>query len=101
VSVDAVTDLRLLRLAAEDNVLIVVATIPAAERFDVEGQAVEASAVLPIGFKVAATDLEEGTIAVRYGVPIGKMTSAVRRGELIHSHNLASMYMRSHRRGEA
>jgi altronate dehydratase small subunit len=101
VSALAASDPRLLRLAEGDNVLIVISTIGAGERFLVSGVTVEASEALPLGFKVAAADLEVGTDAIRYGMPIGRTTCAVARGELIHTHNLASTYMRTHVRGEA
>lgn len=97
----APSDPRLLRLADGDNVLIVISAIGAGQRFLVEGVTVEATAPLPLGFKVAAHDLEEGCAAIRYGMPIGRTTRTVARGELVHTHNLASTYMRTHARGEA
>lgn len=97
----ASSDPRLLRLADGDNVLIVTRTIAAGESFVVEGTTVDAGDTMPIGFKVAAEDLPEGGIAIRYGTPIGRATRAIRRGELVHTHNLESLYMRTHARGEA
>ncbi len=92
---------RLLRLAEGDNVLIVTASIAEGQSFLVDGQLAEATTTVALGFKVAAADLEAGTVAIRFGMPIGKLTTAVRRGELIHTHNLESLYMRTHARGEA
>ena len=40
-------------------------------------------------------------MAIRYSMPIGRTTGAVARGELVHTHNLESLYMRTHARGEA
>lgn len=97
----AASDPRLLRLADGDNVLIVIATIGAGDRFLVEGVSVVAPVPLPLGFKVAARDLDDGTDAIRYGMPIGRTTCAVARGDLVHTHNLESLYMRTHARGEA
>jgi hypothetical protein len=95
------SDPRLLRLANGDNVLIVISAIAAGEPLLVDGVTVETPVPLPLGFKVAAGDLAEGTEAIRYGMPIGLTTRAVSRGELVHTHNLASIYMRTHARGEA
>jgi hypothetical protein len=100
VSAALITDPRLLRLAEDDNVLIVTGNIAAGERFVIGGEPVDAAADLMLGFKVAAVDFEAGTIALRYGMPIGRTTAAVARGELIHTHNLESQYMRTHARGE-
>ena len=95
------SDPRLLRLADGDNVLIVIAAIAAGERLMVDGVSVETQVPLPLGFKIAALDLPQGTDAIRYGMPIGRTTQPVIRGELIHTHNLTSIYMRTHARGEA
>ncbi len=100
VSTDAGSDARLMRVAEGDNVLIVRAPIEAGERFLVSGQPVVAGSALRLGFKVAATDLEAGVTALRSGTPIGRTTSAIGRGQLIHTHNLESLYMRTHARGE-
>ncbi len=94
-------DPRLLRLADGDNVLIVTAIIPAGDPYRIGNEAIVSPVPLPLGFKVAADDLPSGTVAIRYGMPIGRTTSAVARGELVHTHNLESLYMRTHARGEA
>ena len=94
-------DPRLLRLADGDNVLIVIRAIAEGEPFLVAGATVQAPVTLPIGFKVAAADLPEGCIAIRYAMPIGRTTRAIGRGELVHTHNLESLYLRTHGRGEA
>ena len=101
VSAAGASDPRLLRLAEGDNVLIATATIAAGTAFLVDHEVVHSPVPIPLGFKVAAQDLPEGTVAVRYGMPIGRTTSAVRRGEMVHTHNLESLYMRTHARGEA
>lgn len=95
------SDPRLLRLGDADNVLIVIATIGAGERFLVEGVMAEAPVPLPLGFKVAARNLQAGSETIRYGMRIGRTTRAVAAGELLHTHNLESTYMRTHARGEA
>jgi hypothetical protein len=94
-------DPRLLMLAEQDNVVIVTEAIGGGETFVVAGVPVVAAADLPTGFKVAAHDLAEGAIAIRLSTPIGRTTAAISRGELVHTHNLASQYLRTHARGEA
>jgi SAF domain len=94
-------DTRLLMLAEGDNVLIVTGLIAAGETFVVAGFPVVAVGDLPTGFKVAARDLAEGEIAIRLSTPIGRTTAAIGVGELVHTHNLASLYLRTHARGEA
>ena len=95
-----VTDPRLLLLAEGDNVLITTSSIRAGEALTIDGQAVELGVDVALGFKLAVTDLAEGTTAVRLGMPIGRTTTKVARGEVVHTHNLESLYLRTHARGE-
>jgi (2R)-sulfolactate sulfo-lyase subunit alpha len=43
---------------------------------------------IPIGHKVALRDMAVGEGAIKYGVDIGKVVAAVRKGEHVHVHNL-------------
>ena len=83
--------------------LIAARPIAAGEplRLDGDGSQAVAAADIPTGFKVATRDLAVGDIVHRLGLPIGRVTAAIRRGEVVHVHNLESQYLRTHRRGEA
>lgn len=48
----------------------------------------KAEADVPIGHKIALTDLKSGDTAIKYGEDIGKMVADVRKGEHVHTHNL-------------
>ncbi len=43
---------------------------------------------VPIGHKVALTDLGEGDTAVKYGEDIGRVVAAVAKGKHVHVHNV-------------
>lgn len=43
---------------------------------------------VPIGHKVALTDLAEGETAIKYGVDIGLVVADTKQGEHVHTHNL-------------
>ena len=43
---------------------------------------------IPIGHKVALADLAVGDSVIKYGVNIGKVVAAVKKGEHVHVHNL-------------
>ena len=43
---------------------------------------------IPIGHKVALSDLKEGDTVIKYGVDIGKMVGDANTGEHVHVHNL-------------
>lgn len=43
---------------------------------------------IPFGFKVAMTDLARGEPVVKYGEMIGRASQDIRKGGLVHIHNL-------------
>ncbi|MCV0397971.1 MAG: UxaA family hydrolase [Rhizobiaceae bacterium] len=48
----------------------------------------EAKADVPIGHKIALSDLKAGDTAVKYGEDIGRFVADVSRGGHVHVHNL-------------
>ena len=73
-----------------DNVAMVTAQTAAGEDVLVKetGQVLKALEPLPAGHKIALGRLEAGESAVKFGIPIGRMTAAVGAGGWVHSHNL-------------
>ncbi len=47
-----------------------------------------ARADIPIGHKVALSDLAEGDTVIKYGVDIGRMVGPAEPGGHVHTHNL-------------
>jgi (2R)-sulfolactate sulfo-lyase subunit alpha len=45
---------------------------------------------VPLGHKVALTDLAGGASVIEYEVPIGVTRTPVRAGQLVHVHNVRS-----------
>ena len=43
---------------------------------------------VPIGHKIALSDLAEGDTVTKYGEDIGRIVAPVRKGEHVHVHNL-------------
>ena len=43
---------------------------------------------IPIGHKVALSDLKEGDTVIKYGEDIGKMVGDAPKGRHVHTHNL-------------
>lgn len=93
---------RVVLLHADDNVLISVRPLAAGEEFDFEGRHYCLSQAVPIGHKLARTDLNSGEKILRYGAPIGSLFVAAKAGDWVHMHNLKSDYLASHtRKGRA
>lgn len=53
-------------------------------------ETVTARAPIPYGHKVARGAIALGGNVVKYGLPIGRATRAIRRGDHVHVHNVAS-----------
>jgi len=69
-----VTDSRLLRLASDDNVLIVLSELLSGDVLLIDDHSGVIDQDLPVGFKVAAVDLPVDEVVIRLGMPIGRTT---------------------------
>lgn len=49
---------------------------------------VKALSDVPIGHKVALTDIANGATVIKYGYDIGKSVAAIKKGEHAHVHNM-------------
>lgn len=43
---------------------------------------------IPLGHKIALTDIAVGASVIKYNVPIGRVVAPIARGEHVHIHNL-------------
>ncbi len=48
----------------------------------------EARQDIPIGHKVALRDMPVGDTVVKYGIDMGRVVAAIRKGEHAHVHNI-------------
>jgi (2R)-sulfolactate sulfo-lyase subunit alpha len=55
-----------------------------------EGVTLATISVVPLGHKVALRDMVEGQECHEYNEVIGRVTTAIRRGEHVHVHNIRS-----------
>ena len=84
---------KVMLLHPEDNVLVCVAPIAAAERLAVEGTDLHAAEDVDVGHKLARRPIAAGERILKYGAPIGSATRAIAPGEWVHSHNIRSDYI--------
>ena len=43
---------------------------------------------IPLGHKIAMSDLKEGDTILKYGHDIGKVVKAIKKGQHVHVHNV-------------
>jgi len=57
-------------------------------RLGKETSTVKAGENIPFGFKIALTDIARGAPIIKYGETIGIASRDIKRGEMVHIHNL-------------
>jgi len=90
---DGSLDPRLLLLSEDDNVVIACARLSSGDVVVLDGAHVMITADAPLGFKVARRDLTPGDKVFKYGAVIGSVTAPIRRGDVVHLHNMKSDYL--------
>lgn len=87
------SDRRLLLLSEADNVVVACANLEAGDVVRIDGADVTLPANAPVGFKLARRDFAPGEKVLKYGAEIGSTTAAIKRGDVVHLHNMKSDYL--------
>jgi len=77
----------LIRLHAQDNVLVAKSAVALGEVFS--DWQLKARAQVPAGHKIAARAIAQGERVLKYNTEIGVATRHIAAGDHVHSHNLA------------
>lgn len=80
----------LVQVHPDDSVVVLVAPQAAGTSITVPGYAVTLTEDVPAGHKVALRAHAEGEAVIKYGMPIGRATTAIAAGAWVHSQNLAT-----------
>jgi altronate dehydratase small subunit len=97
---------RALVLNSKDNVAVAVENIEAGDlvRVEVRGdtpRSIRAGEAIPLGFKLALTDIPRRGYVVKHGEVIGRATSEIGMGTQVHVHNVEGVRAQStDRKGE-
>jgi len=83
---------RALRMNPNDNTATVLEEVAPGEevgaRTGGDFTVVKAIEKIPFAFKVALTDIPKGGMIYKYGEVIGKASTDIKQGALVHVHNL-------------
>lgn len=79
-----------LQITPDDSVATLLADVAGGEPVTIGERAITALGAIARGHKIAVHDLPQGSDVIKYGAPIGHATTAIRSGEHVHSHNLAT-----------
>ncbi|QED47931.1 UxaA family hydrolase [Cytobacillus dafuensis] len=83
-------------LDEKDNVVTAVSTIKSGEQISYSHNQLNNITLtvkdeVPLGFKIAVTDIRENAPVIKYGEVIGKSTEEISKGSIVHTHNLKSI----------
>lgn len=89
------SDPRCFKVQVVDNVATMLDDVAAGVRVHVLGDSdriVESLEPISMGHKIALIDIAAGKSVVKFGVPIGHASRAIRAGQWVHLHNLTSNF---------
>ncbi len=87
-----------LLLHPDDNVLVCREHAGAGQDILIDDVRVVLETEIEVGHKIARRALAAGDKVIKYGAPIGSMTTDAAPGAHIHMHNMRSDYISSHTR---
>ncbi len=79
-------------ISDKDNIAVCLEDIEEGADVEVrlgeEVRSVTALQEIPFGFKIALADIAKGDHILKYGESIGLASSPIKRGDMVHVHNL-------------
>lgn len=82
---------RAFKLHPCDNTAVLLDDAEYGDQISYEMQAVKAMQSIPKFHKIALEDMAAGELVMKYGYPIGKATTVIKRGSWVHVHNCESL----------
>lgn len=80
--------MKIIKIADSDNVAVALHPISKGEELDLAGVHIRVLEDIPQGHKMALKALKTGEDVIKYGFPIGHMTSDTEPGMWVHTHNV-------------
>jgi len=82
---------RIMTIHEKDNVAIALQALKKGDALTLPGgDSLSVQTDIPFGHKLALMDIADGSAILKYGEAIGRAKGLIRRGEWVHTHNLAS-----------
>lgn len=73
-----------------DNVAVAVSDLRPYEEIEINGKLLVVLEKIPKGHKIAIRPISSSEHVVKYGFPIGRATIDISKGQLVHTHNMAT-----------
>jgi len=85
-----------MKLAAQDNVAVALRGLRSGETIVFDGIPCTVDRDIAVGHKLAVRAIAPGETILKYNCPIGVATQAIAAGAYVHTHNVASGYLRTY-----
>ncbi len=79
---------RLLKIDKDDNIAVLLESVSPGDKIEFANKVFEIRNNIPLGHKVALSDITKGERIIKYGFTIGKATKDIPEGDWVHSHNM-------------
>jgi altronate hydrolase len=83
----------IIRIASDDHVGMVTSDVRPGMEIGSGDLRLEVKDAIPFGHKIALMSVAAGEKIMKFGVPIGRATTAIQPGEHVHVHNIESDYI--------
>lgn len=91
---ETIRHIKALKGAPDDAVAVILEFAPAGTVIQVDCQGITEALIcaddIPQFHKIATNNINHGQAVIRWALPIGVATSVIKRGELVHVHNIKS-----------
>ncbi len=91
---------RVIMVDSSDSVAVVVKKLKENEEFSFKNESFVVREDIEPGFKVALNDISKKEKIIKYGEVIGQATQEIKRGEIVHTHNVEGLRGRGDRKGD-
>lgn len=77
-----------IRIHKNDNVAVALKDVKGDDNVIGIIEELKALEDIPFGHKIALTDIEKDEMVIKYGAPIGCASTAIKKGQWVHTHNI-------------
>jgi altronate hydrolase len=80
----------IIKINPADNVIIALRDLKKNTIIEIDNEKLKILEDIPVGNKVALTNMKIGDSVIKYGTVIGQSRDTIKRGALVHTHNLGT-----------
>jgi len=79
--------MKWIQINKDDNVVVALHQLTAGEEIQLENRHIKVAEDIPKGHKIAIKEISQGSMVLKYGMPIGQAIKDMKIGGHVHTHN--------------